>query len=751
MRHKTVAQLVCIAVALGVLCAGCSRDGKIALAKQYIYTGNSYLAYRKLDKALAEFEKALAVAPHHLPIYLRLGAVYTAKGQFAKAVESYRHVLEQDPESAPALTDWAAVLVRQGRLVEALPKYEQAAEIDPEAVGIFYQWGDLLVRLRRNAGAVTVFERADEIEPDPPADALVNWGTALQRLGKLGEARLKYEYALGAAPDHVTALNNLGLILAQSESERDEGIRLLERAVKTQPANPAYLHNLGWAYLQAKRYGEAYNLLQRSVAATEPSSPLYEERVANLRLAEAQIPRSAATKTMPNVLLIVLDTLRADHLSSYGYSRNTTPNIDAVAAQGALFENAISQAPWTAPSVASLFTGLYPSVHGLDGGIRWGKGQKSAGAKLPFAVQKVLSSSQLTLAEGLRRHGYATAGFVSNLYVNSIFGFSQGFETYNDEHESYSKNVANVKRRGEETNKEVFEWLGQEPQEPFFLFVHYNDPHWPYNPPSPFGDEYVKGYRGDLTPARTPKVVETLGRPITNLSQEDLDYIIGLYDGETAYVDAQVGKLLEKIDSIGFEREFLTVIVADHGEEFLDHGSASHGYTLYEEMIRVPLIVRYPRRVAPARIKAQVRVIDIMPTLFEFVGTVESEQAIQGRSFVPLLEGKTSTGIDEAFSEATYVGDRKSIRTEEGLKLIYSYADDDAMLFDLKQDPKERKSLLNGNGESPLGEPLREHLSLWMKANQATRVALYGAEGPDPEVVLDEETKEQLEALGYIQ
>ena len=742
---------MCIAVILGVLCAGCSRDGKISLAKQHIYAGNSYLADRKLDEALAEFEKALAIAPHHLLIYLRIGAVYKAKGQFAKAVENYRHVLEQDPESVPALKAWADVLLSQGRLVEALPKYEQAAELDPQAVEVLYQWGHLLVRIRRNAEAVSVFERAEEIEPDPPADALVYWGTALQHLGELDEARLKYEYALEAVPDHVTALNNLGLILARSESERDEGIRLLERAVKAQPANPAYLHNLGWAYLQAKRYGEAYNLLQRSVAATEPSSPLYEGRVDNLRLAEVQIPRSAATKTMPNVLLILLDTLRADHLSSYGYSRNTTPNIDAVAARGALFENAISQAPWTAASVASLFTSLYPSVHGLDGGIRWGKGQKSAGGKLPFAIQKVLSSSQLTLAEGLRRQGYKTAGFVSNVYVNSIFGFSQGFETYDDEHESYSKNVANVKRRGEDTNKEVFEWLGQEPQEPFFLFVHYNDPHWPYNPPSPFGDEYVKGYRGDLTPARTSSVVETMGKPITNLSQEDLDYIIGLYDGETAYADAQVGKLLERIDSIGFERKFLTVIVADHGEEFLDHGSASHGYTLYEEMIRVPLIVRYPGRVAAARIKAQVRVIDIMPTIFDLVGTVESEHSLQGRSFVPLLEGKTSSGIEEAFSEATYVGDHRSLRTEKGLKLIYSYADDDAMLFDLKQDPKERKSLLNGDGESPLGEPLKEHLRLWVKANQATRVALYGAEGPDQEVVLDEETKEQLEALGYIQ
>ncbi|MCZ6822270.1 MAG: sulfatase, partial [Deltaproteobacteria bacterium] len=343
-----------------------------------------------------------------------------------------------------------------------------------------------------------------------------------------------------------------------------------------------------------------------------------------------------------------------------------------------------------------------------------------------------------------------TAGFVSNVYVNSIFGFSQGFEVYNDEHKEYSKNVSGAKRRAEDTNRYVFEWLDQKPQEPFFLLVHYNDCHWPYNPPAPFGQDYVADYKGDLTPERTTSVVETQGRPITGLSDEDLAYLIGLYDGEIAYMDDQVGQLLRRIGSQGLQRDVITVITADHGEEFLDHGSASHGYTLYEEMIHVPLIFHAPGRLAPARSAAQVRLIDVAPTLFSLAGIDHDvPQGMQGVSFVPVLEGKTATGVEEAFSEATYVGEKKALRTQQGLKLIYSFAQDKTMLFDLKADPGEKKSLSNGN--SSLGDPLKEHLDLWVQANQATRVALYGADAPDQEVVLDEETKAKLEALGYIQ
>ena len=161
-------------------------------------------------------------------------------------------------------------------------------------------------------------------------------------------------------------------------------------------------------------------------------------------------------------MLVVIDTLRADHLGTHGYRRNTSPNLDRLAGEATLFENAVSQAPWTAPSVATLFTGLYPSVHGLDEGVRWGRDQRAAGASLEFGIQKVLGASQVTLAEVLRSHGYRTAGFVSAVFVNSIFGFAQGFQVYDDEHADYSGDYFRTKRRAEETNRRVFAWLGHE-------------------------------------------------------------------------------------------------------------------------------------------------------------------------------------------------------------------------------------------------------------------------------------------------
>jgi arylsulfatase A-like enzyme len=446
--------------------------------------------------------------------------------------------------------------------------------------------------------------------------------------------------------------------------------------------------------------------------------------------------------------MIVLDTLRADHLGSYGYPRATSPHIDGLARQGVLFESAISQAPWTAASIASLFTSLYPSVHGLNGGIRWGGKQGKQGNTLPFATQKTLPPGQLTLAEMLRRNGYRTAGFVSNVYVNSIFGFSQGFETYGDDHGDYSGDVGRAKRRASETNRQVFAWLEQEIEEPFFLFVHYNDCHWPYDPPAPFGQEWVKDYQGDLTPERTTAIVEQQGKPITGLDDDDLRYLIGLYDGEVAYTDAAVGDLLEKVRSAGLERELLTVVTADHGEEFLDHGSASHGYTLFDEQIHVPLIFHLPGRLAPRRVAAQVRSIDIMPSILDLAGVGERPDSLQGESLVALLTGKTDRGPSAAYSEATYVGEQKSLRADGKLKLIYRVEDQGTSLFDLASDPRERADVAV---ERPaVVTSLRGELQSWQQANEELRTTLF-AEETEQEVILDDETQERLRALGYIQ
>jgi len=751
-RFHAVAALGLALALAGLAGSGCSGEqGRVGLAEVHLRAGDTYLAENKLDAALREFEQARDLAPEHLPTHVKIGVVRARQGRLGEAADRFRKVTEEDPGYAEAWELWGAMLASRGQLVEALPKLERALEAEPGRVGALRQLGQTLVSLRRNEEAIAIFERLAEQESDHPAQVLTNWGTALQRLGRDGEARSRYEQALRSEPDHVPALNNLGLMLVRSPdpAEQQQGVERLEAALRQKPGDPVKLHNVGWAYLETGRPAEAYSLLLRAVAATDASDPRRKEREGTLEKARARLPNRPAAADAPNILLVAIDTLRADHLGSYGYTRPTSPTLDALAARGVLFEQAVSQAPWTAASFGSLFTSLYPSVHGLDGGVRWGPGQSSAGGSLPFAVQKILPIAQPTLAEMLRRNGYRTAGFVSNVYVNSIFGFSQGFEVYNDEHRDYSRNVGGAKRRAEETNEFVFRWLDEPPGEPFFLFVHYNDPHWPYNPPAPHGAEWVAGYQGELTPEKSSAVVETQGEPIEDLSPEDLAYLIALYDGEISYVDSHIAKLLERVRGLDTERDLLVVVTADHGEEFLDHGSASHGYTLYEELIHVPLIFHAPGRLAPRRVPAQVRSIDVLPTVLALAGIAERPEGIQGESLVALMKGETDQGPLVAFSEATYVGERRSVRQADGLKLIRSLAGEADQLFDLRDDPDERQNLLTGEAEPPEG--LVDRLAEWVHANKEIRTALFGEEGAGQEIVLDAETRERLEALGYIQ
>lgn len=750
VRLRRTSRHLCCAVAVlagGLLAAGCSNQELPPEAQTHVNAAETYFREGKLQDTLREFEAALQSAPRSHDLRLRIAGVHAALGHHEDAIRQIREVLDEDPNSAAAYEEWGIALARQQRMDEAVRKWEVASDLDPTRVSVMMRLAVTLVNLRRFGDAVGAFDRLAKIQPDPSAEVLLNWGSALHNMNRPEEARAKFEAAVEKAPEHPLALNNLGVLLTKSDTDRARGIEMLERALRIKPADPLTLHNLGWAYLREERWSEAFNLIQRSLAATDPRHPIYESRKKDLAEAASHLPRSEATPEMPNILLIAIDTLRYDHLGLYGYPRNTSPNLDALARKGVVFEHAISQAPWTAASFGSLFTGLYPSVHGINGGVRWGPGQTSAGGTLPFAVQKTLSATQLTMAEALRRSGYSTAGFVSNVYINSIFGFSQGFELYNDRHEDYSKNVSGAKRRGENTNGFAFDWLRGEVKEPFFLFVHYNDPHWPYDPPQGIGKEWVKDYQGSLTPEKTTQVVQAEGKPITNLSPEDVQYMIGLYDGEIAYTDRNVGRLLHEVEQRGFKRPLLTVVTADHGEEFLDHGSASHGYTLYDEQIRVPLVFNYPERLKPRRVDAQVRLVDVLPTVLDLVGA-PAIAGLQGESAAAHLRGGSTPVPRDAYSEAPYNKDMTSVRTDAGPKLIYDFGNRKAQLFDIRSDPREQKNLSESNGAEVT--ELNTKLETFRGANETIRVAREKEGGAASEVILDEATQERLRALGYI-
>jgi tetratricopeptide (TPR) repeat protein len=515
-------------------------------AQTHIEAGDRHLAAGRYDAAITEYTEAINCDSTLYPAHIKLASLLIAVGRVAAAEERLGFVLERDPDNVVALAAWGRLLAATGRYSQAEPALRQAAEADPPSIDAAVDLAQVLAQLRRDEEALKAFSRAAELNQQQSTSFFVEWAAVLERQNRFGEAQSKLEEALHLAPQDLNASSALGLLLTL-EGNSDRGLPLLEQAVAQRPTDPALLYRLGRGYLEVNRDREALDLIQRSVAATDTSSPDYEERREALRTAAARIPRAAPRPDMPNILLVVIDTLRADHLGAYGYERPTSPTIDRIARRGVLFETVISPAPWTAPAVASLLTGLYPSVHGLDGGIGWGQGASAAGGTLPFAVQKTLPSGQETLPELLRRAGYQTAGFVSNLYVNSVFGFAQGFDHFDDDHHDYARDVSEVKRRAEATNARVFEWLEANVEEPWFLFVHLNDPHWPYIPPPPYGQKFVADYRGSLTPAETRDlVVEGRGKNL-RVSPEDLQYVVGLYDGEIQYVDAQLALLLDAI------------------------------------------------------------------------------------------------------------------------------------------------------------------------------------------------------------
>ena len=551
--------------------------------------------------------------------------------------------------------------------------------------------------------------------------------------------RVERERAVAAAPDDPLAARELGRLLVREPTERARGVALLEASVQRAPADGDTLVTLGHAYVALDRIEAGRDLLRRALAVLPEDAAL----VAEIATLSARLPPGEAPPRAPNVVLVVIDTLRADHVGTYGYGRPTTPTLDAMAGAGVVFETAVSQAPWTAASVASLLTGLHPSVHGLTGGIRW-DGAPTASGGLPFVTQRALSPAVATLPRLLHAHGFHTAGFVSNVYLSAVFGFAQGFDLYRDERDDYAEDVMTHKRRGEVTIGQVHEWLATGPREPFFLLVHLNDPHWPYDPPAAFGGEWIAGYDGPLTPAQTGLLIESEGRPIHGLTARDVAYLVGLYDGEIRHADHCLGLLQTELQAAHLTRPLLTVVTADHGEEFLEHGSGSHGYTLYDEQIRVPLVLHWPDQLRPQRIAQQVRSIDVLPTVLDLVGVPVPALGGQGRSLVPLLQGDVTAAPGDAFSEATLRTPREAVRTAAGAKLVLEPAR--AQLFDLRTDPGEHHDV--AASDAAVVATLRERLGTWRAANRVDQDRL-GA-GLAPAVVVDPATRARLRALGYL-
>jgi arylsulfatase A-like enzyme len=390
---------------------------------------------------------------------------------------------------------------------------------------------------------------------------------------------------------------------------------------------------------------------------------------------EAKRPPVLADKTWPNVILISIDSLRPDHLHCYGYPKETSPHIDQFASEGALFENVISSSPWMLPAHACLFTGLVDSVHGcVDSDRR-------------------LHDDHYTLAERLKDTGYATVGFFSGPYLHPVFGLNQGFDGYVDcmfypqrGDRAAAASEAAVERdiTSPKVLQEVQGWLTKNTFRPFFMFVHMWDVHFDYIPPAPYDTMFDPDYTGDITGE------QFLRNPDINkdMPKRDLEHLIALYDGEIAQTDEHLGRILETLKSLELLDSSIILLTADHGTAFFEHGKKGHRNELFDEVIRIPLIIRYPALIpAGARYDQQVRMIDVLPTVLDLLGMPPPKT--MGQSLAPVFMGGATQRDEPAISELlTRKRKLRSFRRPDRKRIWYIAANAGA-IYDLQADPGE--------------------------------------------------------------
>lgn len=440
----------------------------------------------------------------------------------------------------------------------------------------------------------------------------------------------------------------------------------------------------------------------------------------------AKQPAVLADRSWPNVLLVTIDSLRPDHLHCYGYPRETSPRIDQFAAEGALFEATISSSPWSLPSHASIFTGLTASVHGCE----------DAKHQLP--------GIHATLAERLKNTGVATAGFISSPYLNPIFGLAQGFASYVDC--TAPLPADDVTQTHAATSPAVVAateaWLRQNTQRPFFMFVNFWDAHFDYTPPPPFDTRFDPDYQGSITGE------QFLTNPTVNrnMPPRDLDHLRALYDGEIAWVDSHFGMILDAFAAADLLDSTIIILTSSHGTAFFEHGQKGHRNSLYDEVIRVPLIIRYPARVpAGQRYQDQARSIDLLPTITDLLGMPAPD--LMGRSLAPLFVGKSIEvrGKETAISELTVPGLTLQAFRQPERKTIFSVEMNRGAVYDLVADPGELAAL--SDPASPTVKGARADTT-WSRG----LLEAYRQRSPRPAAIpeLPARLQEQLNALGYV-
>jgi choline-sulfatase len=391
-----------------------------------------------------------------------------------------------------------------------------------------------------------------------------------------------------------------------------------------------------------------------------------------------------------NLVVVTIDTLRADRLHCYGNSGIETPTLDGLAQRGARFENAVAQAPLTPPSHASIFTGTNPNVHQV----------RNTGG---FA----LKSPSVTLAKILKQHGWETAAFVGASVLKKTFGFSQGFDVYDDQMpkpENSRDDREYPERRASVVVDHALSWLNSQSGKPYFVWIHLYDPHEPYDPPEPFREKYQKN----------------------------------LYDGEVAYADGQLGRFLDAVAKKSHSQKTLIVVLADHGESLGEHGEFNHGVFLYDSTLRIPLLMAGPG-VPAVKVTQQARTIDVLPTILDLMGG-RPPAACQGTSLTPAFTNRgvpTTYSYEETLYPKMNMGwaELRGVRTNRWKYVLAPKPE----LYDLLNDPGERSNVADAHPAE-----LRELQS------QLKALSRVSGDGKVSSSAVDSHTLDQLKSLGYL-
>ncbi len=419
------------------------------------------------------------------------------------------------------------------------------------------------------------------------------------------------------------------------------------------------------------------------------------------------LPKAAAggeTQTQPDIIFILIDTLRADHLPMYGYSRQTAPRLTELAKSGMTFKYMYAPASATRPSVASIFSSLYPAVHQTN------------------HERDYLPNSIVTLAEVLREGGYQSLAIAANPNISPVFGFAQGFDHYEMAHSDSAFKITTLGSVVEDTLGRRFvdnlfskgtEFSGladnltnialrrvaERERKPTFLYVHYIDPHWPYTPPKPYDRAFdvARGPSIRQAPSTQQANIDPLALVPERVAPDKVSHTLDQYDGEILFSDHHIARLLDGLEAMGLMKNAMVVVTSDHGEEFWEHGRRGHDKTLYNEVLHVPFLLSWPSRIpAGSTYDEMANLVDVMPTLLDFVG-LKPVPGLQGFSMKPQLLQQAAANPQRKFFAQQQNNQRaiemvrhhryKFVRhlkgPQQGLEEFY----------DLERDPLERNNL----------------------------------------------------------